>query len=128
MIQFGHSPYHHYSNISIKERALILGCAISIDFDYFSRHSTHTSGGLPLPFLFPNSSDHQISSPVKDQSMESKHSSTSSVPSWPFLFNDESSQQETNSNITNKPTNFIKEDGNEVDENDENDEDEDDKF
>mmetsp|Transcript_5455 Transcript_5455/g.13230 ORF Transcript_5455/g.13230 Transcript_5455/m.13230 type:complete len:459 (+) Transcript_5455:3-1379(+) len=31
------------------EKAVVLGCAISIDFDFFSRHS---GGGIPMPFFF----------------------------------------------------------------------------
>ncbi|KAJ1919135.1 hypothetical protein H4219_002184 [Mycoemilia scoparia] len=32
------------SSLSLDERAVMLGCAMSIDFDYFSRHSHHGSG------------------------------------------------------------------------------------
>ncbi|KAJ3237722.1 hypothetical protein HDU81_009105 [Chytriomyces hyalinus] len=37
--------------LSLDERAVILGCAITIDIDYFSRHSDHGSGMLPFLFL-----------------------------------------------------------------------------
>ncbi|KAG1456042.1 hypothetical protein G6F56_006925 [Rhizopus delemar] len=36
----------------LDERAVTLACAISIDFDYFSRHSSHGGGGfLPFPMF-----------------------------------------------------------------------------
>ncbi|KAI9485527.1 MAG: Scramblase-domain-containing protein [Benjaminiella poitrasii] len=38
--------------MTLDERAVTLACAISIDFDYFSRHSTHGGGGfLPFPMF-----------------------------------------------------------------------------
>ncbi|KAI8381257.1 Scramblase-domain-containing protein [Radiomyces spectabilis] len=38
--------------MTLDERAVTLACAISIDFDYFSRHSSHGGGGfLPFPFF-----------------------------------------------------------------------------
>ena len=37
--------------LSLEEKAVVLACAISIDFDYFSRHSG--GGGIPLPFFIP---------------------------------------------------------------------------
>lgn len=37
--------------LTVDERAVALAAAISIDFDYFSRHSGH--GGIPLLYLFP---------------------------------------------------------------------------
>ncbi|KAJ3266870.1 hypothetical protein HDU77_009330 [Chytriomyces hyalinus] len=37
--------------LSLDERAVILGCAITIDIDYFSRHSDHGSGMLPFLFM-----------------------------------------------------------------------------
>ncbi|RKP06688.1 Scramblase-domain-containing protein [Thamnocephalis sphaerospora] len=33
------------------ERAVALACAIGIDFDYFSRHSSHGPGFFPMPFF-----------------------------------------------------------------------------
>lgn len=36
--------------ISLDERAIILAAAISVDFDYFSRHSRH-GGGFVITFL-----------------------------------------------------------------------------
>lgn len=36
--------------LSLEEKAVVLGCAVSIDFDFFSRHS---GGGIPLPFIMP---------------------------------------------------------------------------
>lgn len=38
--------------LRLSERMLALAAAISIDFDYFSRHSEDGSGGL-LPFMMP---------------------------------------------------------------------------
>ena len=38
------------AQLSVEEKAVVLACAISIDFDYFSRHS---GGGIPLPFFIP---------------------------------------------------------------------------
>ncbi|KAI8639275.1 Scramblase-domain-containing protein [Parasitella parasitica] len=38
--------------MTLDERAVTLACAVSIDFDYFSRHSTHGSGGfMPFPMF-----------------------------------------------------------------------------
>ncbi|ORX61437.1 Scramblase-domain-containing protein [Hesseltinella vesiculosa] len=38
--------------LTLDQRAVMLACAISIDFDYFSRHSTHSHGGiLPMPIF-----------------------------------------------------------------------------
>ncbi|KAI9103119.1 Scramblase-domain-containing protein [Phlyctochytrium arcticum] len=37
--------------LSLDERALILTCAINIDIDYFSRHSGHHGGFMPIPFF-----------------------------------------------------------------------------
>ncbi|CEG66761.1 hypothetical protein RMATCC62417_03284 [Rhizopus microsporus] len=38
--------------MTLDERAVTLACAVSIDFDYFSRHSTHGGGGfLPFPMF-----------------------------------------------------------------------------
>ncbi|KAL1932970.1 hypothetical protein VTP01DRAFT_8648 [Rhizomucor pusillus] len=38
--------------LTLDERAVTLACAISIDFDYFSRHSQHGGGGfMPIPFF-----------------------------------------------------------------------------
>ncbi|KAI7902800.1 Scramblase-domain-containing protein [Cokeromyces recurvatus] len=42
----------HSRGMTLDERAVTLACAISIDFDYFSRHSTHGGGGfLPFPMF-----------------------------------------------------------------------------
>ncbi|GAA5804550.1 hypothetical protein HPULCUR_010050 [Helicostylum pulchrum] len=38
--------------MTLDERAVTLACAISIDFDYFSRHSSHGGGGfMPFPMF-----------------------------------------------------------------------------
>lgn len=38
--------------MTLDERAVTLACAVSIDFDYFSRHSSHGSGGfMPFPMF-----------------------------------------------------------------------------
>ncbi|KAI8372292.1 Scramblase-domain-containing protein [Choanephora cucurbitarum] len=38
--------------MTLDERAVTLACAVSIDFDYFSRHSSHGGGGfLPFPMF-----------------------------------------------------------------------------
>ncbi|KAI8084487.1 Scramblase-domain-containing protein [Halteromyces radiatus] len=38
--------------LTLDQRSVMLACAISIDFDYFSRHSSHGSGGFfPMPFF-----------------------------------------------------------------------------
>lgn len=37
--------------LTLDQRAILLGTAVSIDFDYFSRHSTGSGGGI-LPFGF----------------------------------------------------------------------------
>ncbi|KAJ1972970.1 hypothetical protein H4R35_004383 [Dimargaris xerosporica] len=40
--------------LTLDERAVALACAVTIDIDYFSRHSSHGSGGLmPFPIFFP---------------------------------------------------------------------------
>ncbi|EKX52970.1 hypothetical protein GUITHDRAFT_161126 [Guillardia theta CCMP2712] len=36
--------------LTVEEKATVLACAVSIDFDYFSRHS---GGGVPFPFFIP---------------------------------------------------------------------------
>ena len=38
--------------LQLSERMLALACAVSIDFDYFSRHSQTGAGGL-MPFFMP---------------------------------------------------------------------------
>lgn len=38
-------------DLTVDEKAIALACAVSIDFDYFSRHSGQ--GGIPIPFFFP---------------------------------------------------------------------------
>lgn len=38
--------------LTLDERAVALACAVSIDFDFFSRHSSHGGGGfMPFPFF-----------------------------------------------------------------------------
>lgn len=38
--------------LTLDERAIALACAVSIDFDFFSRHSSHGAGGImPFPFF-----------------------------------------------------------------------------
>ncbi|KAM3578519.1 hypothetical protein VKS41_004573 [Umbelopsis sp. WA50703] len=38
--------------LTLDERAVALACAVSIDFDFFSRHSSHGAGGImPFPFF-----------------------------------------------------------------------------
>ncbi|KAI9286270.1 Scramblase-domain-containing protein [Umbelopsis sp. AD052] len=38
--------------LTLDERAVALACAVSIDFDFFSRHSSHGAGGFfPFPFF-----------------------------------------------------------------------------
>ncbi|KAH8556854.1 Scramblase-domain-containing protein [Umbelopsis sp. PMI_123] len=38
--------------LTLDERAVALACAVSIDFDFFSRHSSHGGGGFfPFPFF-----------------------------------------------------------------------------
>jgi hypothetical protein len=38
--------------MTLDERAVTLACAVSIDFDYFSRHSSHGGGGfMPFPMF-----------------------------------------------------------------------------
>ncbi|KAJ1979389.1 hypothetical protein H4R34_002841 [Dimargaris verticillata] len=40
--------------LTLDERAVALACAVTIDIDYFSRHSSHGGGGLmPFPIFFP---------------------------------------------------------------------------
>ena len=34
-----------------EKQALLLAAALSIDIDYFSRHSSHSSGGMMIPFM-----------------------------------------------------------------------------
>eukprot|EP00172_Hildenbrandia_rubra_P000072 Plantae.Rhodophyta-Hildenbrandia_rubra.ctg10332.p1 GENE.Plantae.Rhodophyta-Hildenbrandia_rubra.ctg10332~~Plantae.Rhodophyta-Hildenbrandia_rubra.ctg10332.p1 ORF type:complete len:528 (+),score=93.42 Plantae.Rhodophyta-Hildenbrandia_rubra.ctg10332:106-1584(+) len=41
--------------LGMRERAVMLGCAISIDFDYFSQHSRRGGMGL-MPFFWPGGS------------------------------------------------------------------------
>ncbi|KAL0079441.1 Scramblase-domain-containing protein [Phycomyces blakesleeanus] len=46
--------------MTLDERAVTLACAISIDFDYFSRHSSHGSGGfLPFPIFGMGGGEHR---------------------------------------------------------------------
>ncbi|KAJ3408209.1 hypothetical protein HDV05_005076, partial [Chytridiales sp. JEL 0842] len=37
--------------LSLDERAVLLACAVTIDIDYFSRHSNHSTGILPVPMV-----------------------------------------------------------------------------
>ncbi|KAI8341849.1 Scramblase-domain-containing protein [Chlamydoabsidia padenii] len=38
--------------LTLDQRSVMLACAISIDFDFFSRHSSHGGGGFfPMPFF-----------------------------------------------------------------------------
>ncbi|CAO3590866.1 unnamed protein product [Absidia cylindrospora] len=38
--------------LTLDQRSVMLACAISIDFDFFSRHSSHGAGGFfPMPFF-----------------------------------------------------------------------------
>ncbi|KAJ3037323.1 hypothetical protein HK097_003549, partial [Rhizophlyctis rosea] len=37
--------------LSLDERAVLLCCAVNIDIDYFSRHSSHHGGFMPIPFF-----------------------------------------------------------------------------
>ncbi|TPX66486.1 hypothetical protein SpCBS45565_g04470 [Spizellomyces sp. 'palustris'] len=37
--------------LSLDERAVMLFCAVNIDIDYFSRHSSHGGGFMPIPFF-----------------------------------------------------------------------------
>ncbi|CAO3617249.1 unnamed protein product [Cunninghamella blakesleeana] len=39
--------------LTLDQRTVMLACAVSIDFDYFSRHSSHSAGGgfMPIPFF-----------------------------------------------------------------------------
>ncbi|KAI9300981.1 Scramblase-domain-containing protein [Cunninghamella echinulata] len=40
------------SGLTLDQRSVMLATAVSIDFDYFSRHSSHGGGGfLPIPFF-----------------------------------------------------------------------------
>ncbi|KAJ1928480.1 hypothetical protein IWQ60_001997 [Tieghemiomyces parasiticus] len=40
--------------LTLDERAVALACAVTIDIDYFSRHSGHGGGGfMPFPMFFP---------------------------------------------------------------------------
>ncbi|KAG2218824.1 hypothetical protein INT45_007591 [Circinella minor] len=61
--------------MTLDERAVTLACAVSIDFDYFSRHSSHGGGGfMPLPFFgFGGSGEGgdqpQQDNPTSDQPM-----------------------------------------------------------
>ncbi|KAJ1957676.1 hypothetical protein IWQ62_005040 [Dispira parvispora] len=44
-----------HRGLTLDERAVALACAVTIDVDYFSRHSNHHSGGLfPFPMIFPS--------------------------------------------------------------------------
>lgn len=46
--------------MTLDERAVTLACAISIDFDYFSRHSSHSGGGfLPFPMMMGGGGHHE---------------------------------------------------------------------
>ncbi|KAI7864715.1 Scramblase-domain-containing protein [Mucor mucedo] len=46
--------------MTLDERAVTLACAISIDFDYFSRHSSHGGGGfLPFPMMMGGGERHE---------------------------------------------------------------------
>ncbi|TPX57378.1 hypothetical protein PhCBS80983_g03849 [Powellomyces hirtus] len=38
-------------SLSLDDRALLLACAVNIDIDYFSRHSSHGGGFMPIPFF-----------------------------------------------------------------------------
>ncbi|KAJ1652408.1 hypothetical protein IWQ61_007255 [Dispira simplex] len=44
-----------HRGLTLDERAIALACAVTIDVDYFSRHSSHHSGGIfPFPMIFPS--------------------------------------------------------------------------
>lgn len=42
------------AGMTLDRRAVMLATAVSIDFDYFSRHSSHAGGGImPMPIFWP---------------------------------------------------------------------------
>uniref|UniRef100_A0A7S1EU82 Phospholipid scramblase n=1 Tax=Timspurckia oligopyrenoides TaxID=708627 RepID=A0A7S1EU82_9RHOD len=41
------------SDLTLAQRAVVLGCAVSIDFDYFSLHSGSGAIGPGIPFIMP---------------------------------------------------------------------------
>ena len=48
------SPIRVSRPLSLAERAITIAAVVSIDFDYFSRHSgSHGVGGAPMPWFFP---------------------------------------------------------------------------
>ncbi|KAI8822532.1 Scramblase-domain-containing protein [Fimicolochytrium jonesii] len=58
---------HTHDGLSLDVRALLLSCAINIDIDYFSRHSGHGAGFMPIPMFggYGNSeSGNQSNAPV----------------------------------------------------------------
>ncbi|PIA12908.1 hypothetical protein COEREDRAFT_89969 [Coemansia reversa NRRL 1564] len=49
------------SDLDLDQRAVVLAAAVSIDFDYFSRHSHGGMGGLGMMFFPMSSSNDQFS-------------------------------------------------------------------
>ncbi|KAG0175026.1 hypothetical protein DFQ30_001023 [Apophysomyces sp. BC1015] len=57
--------------MTLDERAVTLACAVSIDFDYFSRHSSHGGGGFfPFPFFGLGGGERESNPPANDGSSE----------------------------------------------------------
>ena len=55
--------------MTLDERAVTLACAISIDFDYFSRHSSHGGGGfMPFPMFGMGGGGHENNEQENDTS------------------------------------------------------------
>jgi len=62
--------------LTLDERAVALACAVSIDFDFFSRHSSHGGGGfLPFPFFGFGGGDE-----ARDDSQQAPTGDTSPPP------------------------------------------------
>jgi Scramblase len=71
--------------LSLEEKATILGAAMLIDFDYFSRHSNGTGGPSFLPFYFPwgAGSTTDSTSPTTGTTSPSDTASSPGAPSMP---------------------------------------------
>jgi len=70
----------HSRGMTLDERAVTLACAISIDFDYFSRHSGHGPGIMPFPFFGGGGGGGHA---VHDDEVPAGDSSTVQSPSSP---------------------------------------------
>lgn len=76
--------------MSLEERAVALGCAVSIDFDYFSRHSGGGGGIGWLPFMGGWGSGESAEGAADDVDSSSTEPPVGGGPAAPFDTSDTS--------------------------------------